>query len=58
MKGFDEEKESEGYIYLCVDRLLMCLAQGDTGEFMLACARGGDECSTLAALRVSAVVQR
>lgn len=56
MKGFDEEKESEGYIYLCFGRLLMCLAQGDTGEFMLACARGGDECSTLAALRVSAVL--
>lgn len=29
-----------------------CLTQGDTGEFMLACARGSDECFALAALRV------
>lgn len=33
MKRFDEEKELEGHAYV----LTMCLGQGDTGEFMLAC---------------------
>lgn len=56
MKGLHEEKVSEGLISLNFNWLLICLAQGDTGEFMLACARGGDECSTMAALRLSAVV--
>lgn len=58
VNGFDEGTEfwrkrerGEKYILMFLTGCF-CLAQGDTGEFMLACARGSDDCFALAALRV------